>query len=38
MYRSKDTTLRSRYNKNAFSRKESPMMQHYDHDDDKNTK
>ncbi|XP_061941386.1 pickpocket protein 28-like [Apis cerana] len=36
MYRSKDTTLRSRYNKNVFSRKESPMTQHYDHDDDKN--
>ncbi|XP_043526705.1 pickpocket protein 28-like [Frieseomelitta varia] len=35
MYRSKDTTLRSRYNKNKFIKKESPLTQHYDYDDDK---
>ncbi|CAL7937690.1 unnamed protein product [Xylocopa violacea] len=35
MYRSKDTSLRSRYNNKALSKKESALTQHYDHDDDK---
>ncbi|XP_033190867.1 pickpocket protein 28 [Bombus vancouverensis nearcticus] len=34
MYRSKDTTLRSRHSKNAHAKRESPLM-HYDNDDDK---
>ncbi|XP_017753882.1 PREDICTED: pickpocket protein 28-like [Eufriesea mexicana] len=36
MYRSKDMILRSRYSKNALSKKESSLTQHYNHDDDKN--
>ncbi|XP_053977390.1 pickpocket protein 28-like [Hylaeus volcanicus] len=36
MYRSRDTTLRWRANKNAVSKRDTSMLQHYDHDDDKN--
>ncbi|CAK9808428.1 Pickpocket protein 28 [Anthophora quadrimaculata] len=37
MYRSKDTTLRSRYNRNILSKKENALTQYYDHDDDKDS-
>ncbi|XP_076161404.1 pickpocket protein 28 isoform X2 [Ptiloglossa arizonensis] len=35
MYRSRDTTLRSRSNKNAISKRDLATTQHYDHDNDK---
>ncbi|XP_029036825.2 pickpocket protein 28-like [Osmia bicornis bicornis] len=37
MYRSKDTTLRSRYNKKSLLKKESTLAQNLDQDDDKNS-